>query len=140
LLLTKPLVHVLRIPSQKLMPIIFVLCTVGAFAVASRVFDIWVMLGFGVLGFILREMKYPMAPLVLGVVLGPILDRNLRRSLNLTDGELIPFFTRPISLTLVIIIVLTLVLGFKPVTRVLGRMTNRVFAGSDGAGRGEGSR
>ncbi len=134
LLLTKPLVHILRVPSQKLMPIIFVLCTVGAFAVASRVFDIWVMLGFGVLGFILREMKYPMAPLVLGVVLGPILDQNLRRSLNLTDGELIPFFTRPISLTLVIIIVLTLALGFKPVTNALRKGLNRVFSGSLGNG------
>lgn len=100
LVLTRPLLLVLRIRREVLMPIIFVLCTVGAFAIASRVFDVWVMLFFGLAGFAMREMKYPMAPLILGIVLGDILDKNLRRGLVLTDGDLTPFFTRPISLVL----------------------------------------
>lgn len=100
LVLTRPLLMVLRIRREVLMPIIFVLCTVGAFAIASRVFDVWVMLFFGLAGFVMREMKYPMAPLILGIVLGDILDKNLRRGLVLTDGDLTPFFTRPISLIL----------------------------------------
>ncbi|MCP4314899.1 MAG: transporter [Hyphomicrobiales bacterium] len=100
LALTRPLLLVLRIRREVLMPIIFVLCTVGAFAIASRVFDVWVMLFFGLAGFVMREMKYPMAPLILGIVLGDILDKNLRRGLVLTDGDLTPFFTRPISLIL----------------------------------------
>ena len=97
LLLTRPLLLVLQVPRERLMPVIFVLCTIGSFAIASRIFDIWVMLGFGLVGYALRRMDYPMAPLVLGIVLGPILDKNLRRGLVLTDGELMPFFTPPPS-------------------------------------------
>lgn len=122
LLLTKPMTHVLRVPRDRLMPVIVVLCTVGSFAVASRTFDIYVMLAFGIVGFILREMKYPMAPLILGVVLGPILDTNLRRSLNLSDGDLTPFFSRPISLILCVAVILTVVLGFKPVADLLKKI------------------
>lgn len=97
ILLTKPLLMVLRIPRERLLPIVFVLCVVGAFTIASREFDVWVMLTFGVVGFILRQMNYPMAPLVLGLVLGQILDKSLRRGLILSDGSLEPFFMRPIS-------------------------------------------
>jgi len=78
--LTKPLLKVLAIPRTRLMPVVFVLCVIGSYAITSRLFDIWVMVGFGVFGFILREMKYPMAPLVLGIILGDLLDKNLRRA------------------------------------------------------------
>ena len=67
-------------------------------------FDVYVMLVFGVLGFVLREMKYPMAPLVLGIILGDLVDINLRRGLLLSDGDPTPFFTRPISLVLFLVI------------------------------------
>ena len=97
LLLTKPLLLVLRVRREVMMPIIFVLCTIGAFAIASRLFDVWVMLFFGIVGFALRELRFPMAPLILGIVLGDILDKSLRRGLVLSDGDLTPFFTRPIS-------------------------------------------
>jgi putative tricarboxylic transport membrane protein len=121
LLLTRPLLYVLAVPRERLMPVIFVLCTIGSFAIASRVFDIWVMLAFGLLGFVLREMKYPMAPLVLGLVLGDILDKSLRRGLVLTDGGLAPFFTRPISLVLWVTILITVLLSFNTVRRALAR-------------------
>lgn len=111
LVLTRPMLLILKVPRERLMPIIFVLCTVGSFAIASRVFDIWVMLGFGILGFVLREMKYPMAPLVLGIVLGPILDENLRRGLVLSDGDLTPFFTQPVAAVLAAVTLGTVVLG-----------------------------
>ena len=122
LLLTRPLLYVLAVPRQRLMPVVFVLCTIGSFAIASRVFDIWVMLAFGLLGFVLREMRYPMAPLVLGLVLGDILDKSLRRGLVLTDGDLAPFFTRPISLVLWIAILLTVLLSFGRVRAALARL------------------
>jgi len=122
LLLTRPLLYVLAVPRERLMPVIFVLCTIGSFAIASRVFDIWVMLAFGLLGFVLREMRYPMAPLVLGLVLGDILDKSLRRGLVLTDGSLAPFFTRPISLVLWVTILITVLLSFDAVRRALARM------------------
>jgi putative tricarboxylic transport membrane protein len=125
LLLTKPLMAVLRVPPTRLMPIILVLCVVGAFAIASRMFDVWVMIGFGIFGFILRQYGFPMAPLILGVVLGPILDSNLRRGLVLSDGSLIPFLTRPISMVLWITIVLTILLGTPAFQRLLGHLFRR---------------
>jgi len=97
LTLVRPLLWILLVPRERLMPIVFVLCTVGAFAITSRVFDIYVMLAFGIVGFILRELKFPMAPLILGLVLGDLLDKNLLRGLNLSGGDILPFFTRPIS-------------------------------------------
>ncbi len=97
LVLTKALVQVLRVPQHVLVPIIFVLCAVGSFAIAGRMFDVYVMLVFGILGYGLRQFGYPMAPLVLGIVLGDLLEKNLRRALILSDGDLTTFFTRPIS-------------------------------------------
>ena len=129
LLLTKPLMLVLRVPPSRLMPIILVLCTVGSFAIASRLFDVWVMLGFGVAGFVLRQYGFPMAPLILGVVLGPILDSNLRRGLVLSDGSLLPFLSRPISMALWITIALTVLLGIPTVQRLLGEIIRRVKGG-----------
>ena len=125
LLLTRPLLYVLSVPRERLMPAIFVLCTIGSYAIASRLFDVWVMLAFGVLGFVLRAMKYPMAPLVLGLVLGDILDKSLRRGLVLSDGSLGPFFTRPISLVLWVTILITILLSFKAVRAGLGRLLAR---------------
>lgn len=111
LLLTRPLLTVLRIPRERLMPIVFVLCVIGPYAITQRLFDVWVMLFFGVAGFALRQMRYPMAPLVLGIILGDLLDKNLRRGLTLSNGDLTPFFTRPISLFFCAMIVLTILLS-----------------------------
>jgi putative tricarboxylic transport membrane protein len=100
LTLVRPLLWILLVPRERLMPVVFVLCTVGAYAITSRVFDIYVMLFFGFLGFMLREFKFPMAPLILGLVLGELLEKNLTRGLVLSGGDLAPFFTRPISAVL----------------------------------------
>ena len=97
MVLTKALVQVLRVPQNFIVPIIFVLCAVGSFAIAGRLFDVYVMLIFGLAGYVLRHFGYPMAPLVLGIVLGDLLEKNLRRALVLSDGDLTPFFTRPLS-------------------------------------------
>jgi len=103
------LVKVLTIPRERLMPFVFVLCVIGSYALAARLFDVWVMVAFGILGYYMRIMDYPVAPTVLGIILGDILDKNLRRGLILTDGNLIPFFTRPISLILCLLILFTIV-------------------------------
>jgi len=102
--LTRILVLILRAKDTYLMPIVGVLCIVGPYAIQSRLFDVWVVVAFGLIGFVLRSFNYPMAPLVLGIVLGEILDRNLRRGLQLHDGDITPFFTRPISLLLAILV------------------------------------
>jgi putative tricarboxylic transport membrane protein len=121
LFLVRPLVMVLQVPKTIIMPVVFVLCTIGAFAIAQRLFDVWVMLGFGVLGFILRRFNYPMAPFVLGIVLGDLLDKNLRRGLVLSDGDLTPFFLRPISAVMAAIVVLTVLLNFAAVRNGVAR-------------------
>jgi putative tricarboxylic transport membrane protein len=84
------------------------------------------MLGFGILGFFLREMKYPMAPFVLGIVLGDILDKNFRRGMVLSDGSLEPFFTRPISAVLATITIGVIVLAIPPVRRLIGSLVRRI--------------
>jgi putative tricarboxylic transport membrane protein len=113
---------VLRVPRSWLMPVVFVLCVIGPYALTQRLFDVWVMVGFGVLGFVLRQMKFPMPPLVLGIILGDLLDKNLRRGLTLSDGDLAPFFTRPISAAFVALIVLTIAASLPPVRRAVGRL------------------
>jgi putative tricarboxylic transport membrane protein len=129
LLLTRPLVMVLRVARERLMPVIFVLCTVGAFAIASRTFDVRVMVFFGLAGFVLRELKYPMAPLILGIVLGDILDKSLRRGLVLSDGDLSAFFTRPISMVLWVSALVFILLTMPSTARLIARLLGRKPAG-----------
>jgi putative tricarboxylic transport membrane protein len=107
--MVRALVKVLTIPREKMMPFVFVLCAIGSYAIASRMFDVYVMVVFGIIGYYMRVMDYPVAPTVLGIILGDLLDKNLRRALVLTDGAMIPFFTRPISLVLILFIILTIV-------------------------------
>jgi putative tricarboxylic transport membrane protein len=137
LTLTKLLTKILQVPQNLIMPLVFVLCVVGSFAIASRLFDIYVMLAFGVLGFVLRQLNYPMAPLVLGIVLGDLLDKNLRRGLVLSDGDLTPFFARPISLFMFLIIAATILLNIPAVHRAAARAWARAaasFSWNRGAG------
>jgi putative tricarboxylic transport membrane protein len=107
--MVRALVKVLTIPREKMMPFVFVLCAIGSYAIQSRMFDVYVMVVFGIIGYYMRAMDYPVAPTVLGIILGDLLDKNLRRALVLTDGAMIPFFTRPISLVLIFFIILTIV-------------------------------
>ena len=125
--LTRLFILVLRIPREYLMPLVFVLCVIGPYALTQRTFEIWVMVAFGLIGFVLRQMNYPMAPLVLGIILGDLLDKSLRRGLTLTDGDIAPFFTRPISAGFVAIIALTLLAGAAPVRRALVSMLGAAF-------------
>ncbi|MEP3333208.1 tripartite tricarboxylate transporter permease [Sedimentitalea sp.] len=124
-LLTKPLLLVLRIPRERLLPAIFVLCVVGSFAIAARPFDVWVMLVFGVVGLVLKQMDYPMAPLVLGLVLGDILDKSLRRGLILSEGSLEPFFLRPVSGALAIATLVVLLAMLVPLAVRIWRKIGR---------------
>lgn len=125
LTLVRPLLWILLVPRERLMPIVFVLCTVGAFAIAQRTFDIYVMLFFGFLGFGLRELKFPMAPLILGLVLGDLLDKNLIRGLSLSGGDVTPFFTRPISAVLALITLASVLWSIPPVARRIGSLLRR---------------
>jgi putative tricarboxylic transport membrane protein len=115
--LIRPLIKVLLVPRERLMPVVFVLCVVGSFAITSRVFDIYVMLVFGLIGFVMRELKFNMAPLILGLVLGDLLEKNLTRGLVLSDGSLLPFFTRPVCAVLSAMTILSVLWSIPAVNR-----------------------
>jgi putative tricarboxylic transport membrane protein len=125
--MVRAVVKILHVPTSILMPIILVLCAVGSFAINGRVFDILIMLLFGVIGYPLRKMKYPDAPLILGLILGEMLDENLRRGLILNDGSLVPFFTRPISIILIIMILMTVFSRSRYLRQALGRVKSSIF-------------
>jgi len=125
LLLARPLLYILRVPRHIMMPIVFVLCVIGPYAITQRLFDVWVMIGFGIAGFLLREMRFPMAPLVLGLILGDLLDKNLRRALTLSDGDPTPFFTRPISAVLWIVTLFLILSAIPAIRRAIGRAVQR---------------
>jgi putative tricarboxylic transport membrane protein len=111
------------------MPIVFLLCTVGAFATASRLFDIWMMLAIGIGAYFLRRRGYEMAPLVLGLVLGPLLDKSLRRGLVLSDGSIAPFFTRPIAMGFAFVTIFVILLYVPPFKALVVRVKGAAGAG-----------
>src|SRR3989442_6415291 len=88
---------ILRIPFAILTPLIVVVCAIGAYAVHSSMIDIWYMLIFGVVGYVFKKLDYPLAPLVLALVLGDLAENALRQSLIMSQGSLTIFFTRPIA-------------------------------------------
>lgn len=104
LLMSKVAPKLLSVPSFILMPIVAVLCVIGSYAIYVTKFDIYSMFVMGLLGYFFDRMKYPSAPAVLGVILGSLLDSNLRRSLMASRGSLVNFFTRPIALVILIMI------------------------------------
>ncbi len=118
LILVRPILWVLRVPREIIMPIIFLLCVLGSYSITQRLFDVWVMLGTGIVCYLLRRRGFPVAPFVLGLVLGDIVDKSLRRGLVLSDGSLLPFFTRPISAVLALL-VLAMLLAQVPAVRRL---------------------
>ena len=128
--LIRVFVKILIIPKQKLMPVVFALCVIGSYALTAKMFDVLVMAVFGIIGYAMKEMGYPVAPFVLGIILGDLLDNNLRRSLILTDGNIIPFFTRPISLVFFLFILLTILSQmkwFRNFLKFLGLIVKKQF-------------
>jgi hypothetical protein len=95
------------------MPIIGVLCIIGSYSLGLNIFNLYLMLPVGIICYFLTEMGYPIAPLVIGVILGPMADENLRRALMVSQGSFMPVFTRPVSLILFFIIVWTIVSQFE---------------------------
>lgn len=93
----KVFVALLKIPKYILLPIIFVLCVVGAFGLNNRVFDAYLVVAFGVVGYIFLKLKLPVAPMIMGFVLGDMVETHLRRAMMDSQGSWMPFVTRPIS-------------------------------------------
>jgi TctA family transporter len=92
--------RILQVPRNVLMPVILLFCVVGAFAINNTPFDIGVMLVAGVVAYVLEENGFPVAPAILGVVLGGMLEENFVTSMIKSDGNLLAFFQRPLAATL----------------------------------------
>jgi putative tricarboxylic transport membrane protein len=88
---------ILKVPFAILTPLIVVVCAIGSYAVHNSMIDIWYMLLFGVIGYVFKKLDYPLAPLVLALVLGDLAENALRQSLIMSQGSLAIFFTRPIA-------------------------------------------
>ena len=111
-------VRILTLPFTILAPTIYVLCVVGGYAPTQTMHDVWLMFLFGVAGYFLRKLNYPVAPAVLAIVLGPLAERSLRQSLLASQGDPLIFVERPISATCMF---LALVLVAVPLVRRLLR-------------------
>jgi len=90
-------VQVLKIPDKYLYPLILLFCLIGAYSIDNNVFDVGVMVAFGIVGYLFKKFGYEGAPLILAFVLGPMFEVNLRRSLLMSQGNFTIFFTRPIA-------------------------------------------
>jgi TctA family transporter len=122
-------VKVLSVPRKVLYPAVLFFVCVGVYTTRSNVFDIYLTLGFGVIGYLMNRFRFPTAPLLLGFVLGPMMEENLTRALVISRGDLMVFFSRPISavvmtcaLTLLIVTLLAPIRtwwqGRRPTTNV----------------------
>ena len=116
---------IIRLAQRYLVSVILVLCVIGVYFVNMQFFDVGIMLLFGVIGYFMRLYKFPLAPLILAVVLGPQLEINLRQSLLVSDNSVAIFLNRPISATL---LAMTLVVLALPLIRVLSKRLKHVYA------------
>jgi TctA family transporter len=99
------------------MAAVVIFSMIGSYAIRNSFFDIYVMLAFGLIGYLLEKVDVPLAPMILGIILGPMIEDNLRVGLTKTGGDMTLFFTRPISLVFIILIALIFSGGY--VTKLL---------------------
>jgi putative tricarboxylic transport membrane protein len=132
LVLNLPLVplfaQILRMPVYVLYPLIFGISIVGVYTVSSSLFDLAMLMAFGLLGYLMRKLDYPAAPLVLGLVLGDAMERALRQSLMMSQGDLGILVSRPISAVMLALAVLILLV---PVFGGLNRMRLQAIESAD---------
>ena len=114
--LIKPSVKLFSLPREILLPIIALLCVLGAYSQKLAMFDIYLMFGFGLLGFVMRKVKIPIGPMVLGVILGNMLDQNFRRAMIIYEDESLwqILVDRPVGTILIVVVLLTFINGIWP--------------------------
>ncbi|WP_029040447.1 tripartite tricarboxylate transporter permease [Cucumibacter marinus] len=116
-------VRVLMVPPRYLMPIVAMVSFVGIYGISGSSFDLLVMVGFGVLGWVLRKLDVPLVPVILGVLLGAAMEKNLRRALTISDGDWSTLVASPLSITLWVIAIVGFILPI-----VIGPMIRRRMA------------
>ena len=111
--LIRPSIYLLSMPTGIVMPAVAVLCLIGTFAATFSSFDVMVMFAAGVIGFVLHRRGYPFAPLVLGCILGPLADENLRRTMIVYDGHFLDMLMRPTGVILLAAVIWSFYFGIK---------------------------
>jgi putative tricarboxylic transport membrane protein len=119
LILNLPLVglwaKLLKIPFSYMCAGVLIFCVIGAYGLKQNLFDVWVMLGFGIIGYLLRKLDFPIAPAILALILGPMMEKSLRTTLEISGGSFAIFLDRPVALALLAIPVIVVgFLVFKP--------------------------
>jgi putative tricarboxylic transport membrane protein len=117
-------VQFLKVPYRLMFPAIFLFCCIGVYGVNGSVFEVYLAVGFGLLGYAMSKLGLEPAPLVLGFVLGPLIEEHLRRALSLSDGDLTVFATRPLAATLIVLALLVPCLVLLP---LLGARRREIF-------------
>ncbi len=107
----KIFVRLLAVPKHILLPIIMVLSLIGAIAVNNRMFDAWVVLVFGIVGIAMNKLDFPISPIILGFILGPLAEENLRRALMLSRGKILPLVSNVPSIILITLSILSIAIA-----------------------------
>ena len=112
LILNLPLVglwaKLLKIPFSYMCTGVLIFCIIGAYGLKQSMFDVWVMLGFGIIGYLLRKLDFPIAPAILALILGPMMEKSLRTTLEISGGSFAIFLERPVALVLLTVPVIVL--------------------------------
>jgi putative tricarboxylic transport membrane protein len=116
---------ILRVPFSVIAPIIIVICAIGSFTVKNAIFDVWMMVVFGILGYLFKKLQYPLAPLVLAIVLGDNAESAFRQAMLMSQGQVGIFFSKPLVGTMT---VLALLLLFWPLIAWLLSKARRASA------------
>jgi TctA family transporter len=117
---------ILRLPRSVVLVAVVLFSVVGSYALYNSMFDVYVMFAFGLVGFYLESQQVPLAPMILGLILGPMVEENLRAGLIKTAGDFTPFLTRPICLTLLVLLVMAYV------ATPVGRLVRALGSGQEG--------
>jgi len=120
-------VKILQVPYHILFPLILVFMLVGSYSINRSMFDIWVLIGFGIFGYLAKLLDFPLVPITLTVILGPILEKSLRQSLQMSGGSLGILFRSPASTTFILLAGL---IGLAPVVLMIYRKIRKIDKGS----------
>lgn len=125
LLTAKIFIKILRIPQTMFLPVVMVLTTIGSFSVGGGINDLFLMIGVGLVAYAMNKMQYPIAPLVIGVILGGLFDETFRRSLLISDGDMTVFFSRPGAAILLTLNILLVMSQIPLIKRTFSKLTGK---------------
>ncbi len=123
---TRVAINVTKIQNKIISPIIIILCVIGAFAINNSMFDVYLMFGFGILGYFMDKIKMPTAPMVVGMILGKMLDVSLHQSLLMSEGSWMIFLQNPISAVLLVVALISIIQA-TPLVSILRRKLSKAL-------------